>query len=78
MEMEERSLPGAPAKQSADEDCSVCVAVHIRPLIAIEVADGCQTCLSVADGQKQVLPYVETFVESQDLQICDILDAKPG
>ena len=60
MEVEERALSGAPAKQSADEDCSVCVAVHIRPLIAIELADGCQACLSVADGQKQVLSSLGT------------------
>ena len=52
--MDERNGPGSVAKQTADEDCSVCVAVHIRPLIAVEVADGCQTCLAVADGQKQV------------------------
>ena len=54
MEVNEQSLLGAPEKQPAEEDCSVCVAVHIRPLIGSEVADGCQTCLSVASGQKQV------------------------
>jgi hypothetical protein len=42
-------------KQALDEDCSVCVAVHIRPLIASELTEGCQTCLSVATGQPQVL-----------------------
>lgn len=38
----------------AEEDCSVCVAVHIRPLIENEIADGCQPCLSVANSQPQV------------------------
>ena len=69
MDKEEIPLPGAPAKSSADEDCSVRVAVHIRPLIAIEIADGCQTCLTVADGQKQVLPYLETSVKFLELQL---------
>lgn len=60
MEVGETVEPGASVKPAAEEDCSVCVAVHIRPLIANEVADGCQACLSVAEGQKQVLFYGRT------------------
>lgn len=54
MEVEEKNALGAAGKTSAEEDCSVCVAVHIRPLIATEVSEGCQACLSVVEGQKQV------------------------
>jgi hypothetical protein len=32
---------------------AVCVAVHIRPLVESELAEGCQTCLSVTPGQPQ-------------------------
>lgn len=33
---------------------AVCVAVHIRPLVDSELAQGCQPCLTVTPGQPQV------------------------
>ena len=33
---------------------AVCVAVHIRPLVDAELAQGCQPCLNVTPGQPQV------------------------
>jgi hypothetical protein len=33
---------------------SVCVAVHIRPLIDTELGDGCTPCLDVTPGAPQV------------------------
>lgn len=38
------------------EECCVCVAVHIRPLIASELAEGCQTCLQGAPSKPEVPP----------------------
>ena len=32
---------------------AVCVAVHIRPLVPSELAEGCQPCLAVTPGQPQ-------------------------
>eukprot|EP00210_Caulerpa_lentillifera_P007067 g6760.t1 len=37
-----------------EEECSVCVAVNIRPLIGAELVEGCQECLQVASEQAQV------------------------
>ena len=43
--------PSSPAAEpSAD---AVCVAVHIRPLVAAELAEGCQPCLTITPGQPQ-------------------------
>lgn len=44
-----------PPAKGPEEDCSVRVAVHIRPLIDAELVEGCQTCLSVSPGQSQVI-----------------------
>lgn len=41
-----------------EEECSVCVAVNIRPLIGNELVEGCQECLQVAAEQAQVLYFV--------------------
>lgn len=61
MEVDENSFVASAGKQGTDEDCSVCVAVHIRPLIANEVSEGCQTCLGVAESHKQVnFQYTES------------------
>ena len=40
----------AEEQQASD---AVCVAVHIRPLVQSELAEGCQTCLGVTPGQPQ-------------------------
>lgn len=37
------------------ENCSVKVAVHIRPLIADEQQQGCTQCVSVNPGKPRVL-----------------------
>ena len=37
-------------------ECAVCVCVHIRPLVAPELLEGCQECLSVTPGQPQARP----------------------
>jgi hypothetical protein len=38
----------------AEESCSVCVAVKLRPLVASEVSDGCRECMAVDPGTTQV------------------------
>ena len=50
------ALPPAPAalpEQEADE-CSVCVAVHVRPLIDSELQEGCDALLTTTPQQPQV------------------------
>ena len=44
-------LPSPVPESNAD---AVCVAVHIRPLVDAELAQGCQPCLTVTPGQPQV------------------------
>ena len=41
-------------RTGADETCSVCVAVNIRPLIASELSEGCQKCVSSSTIPPQV------------------------
>lgn len=48
--MEEVKKPG-----EAAEECSVCVAVNIRPLVDIEIVEGCQESLTVSAQHAQVL-----------------------
>lgn len=36
------------------EDCCVKVAVHVRPLIGDERAEGCKDCVAVVPGKPQV------------------------
>ena len=43
--------PSSPAAESSAD--AVCVAVHIRPLVAAEMAEGCQPCLTITPGQPQ-------------------------
>ena len=45
------AAPSPAPESNAD---AVCVAVHIRPLVDAEVAQGCQPCLHVTPGQPQV------------------------
>lgn len=49
---------GAGAKKAEE---SVCVAVNIRPLIDIELEQGCQECLSVTPGLPQVTSGPHTY-----------------
>lgn len=49
------ALPAVPAlasQQEADE-CSVCVAVHVRPLIDSELLEGCDALLTTTPQQPQ-------------------------
>ncbi|KAI3938349.1 hypothetical protein MKW98_015248 [Papaver atlanticum] len=43
------------------EDCSVKVAVHIRPLIGDECSQGCQDCVAVVPGKPQVQVSSHSF-----------------
>lgn len=44
-----------PARRSDEADeCCVCVAVHVRPLIDSEVLEGCQSCLTTFAKQPEV------------------------
>lgn len=45
----------------ASEDCSVKVAVHIRPLIGDERAQGCKECVTVTSGKPQVQIGTHSF-----------------
>ena len=51
--MAEAMLAAAAAEQEADE-CSVCVAVHVRPLIDSELLEGCESLLATTPQQPQV------------------------
>ena len=51
------------------EDC-VCVAVHIRPLIASELAEGCQTCLQSASGRPEVGLPICRLTPVCGVQVC--------
>ncbi len=39
---------------TSTEDCCVKVAVHVRPLIGDERAQGCKDCVTVVSGKPQV------------------------
>ena len=47
------AAPAAVPEQEADE-CSVCVAVHVRPLIDSELQEGCDALLTTTPQQPQV------------------------
>ena len=49
---------GVPSPAPESNADAVCVAVHIRPLVDAELAQGCQPCLTVTPGQPQV-PFCE-------------------
>jgi hypothetical protein len=49
------------AQTNSKREESVCVAVNIRPLIDIELDQGCQECLFVAPGQNQVAAGSHAF-----------------
>ncbi|XP_019174757.1 PREDICTED: kinesin-like protein KIN-4A isoform X2 [Ipomoea nil] len=46
---------------NSGEDCSVKVAVHIRPLIGDEKLQGCKDCVTVVPGKPQVLIGSHSF-----------------
>lgn len=41
-------------RDAAGGDDAVCVAVHMRPLVAKELEEGCLPCLEVTPGEPQV------------------------
>ena len=49
-------------QQEADE-CSVCVAVHVRPLIDSELLEGCDSLLTTNSQTPQVRSAAMTFVQ---------------
>jgi len=51
------------------EDCSVKVAVHVRPLIGDEKLQGCKDCVAVVPGKPQV-PSVLPFLDCEFLFRC--------
>ena len=49
------AIPAAPGAQEQEADeCSVCVAVHVRPLIDSELLEGCDALLKTTPQQPQV------------------------
>ncbi|KAH0908496.1 hypothetical protein HID58_031817, partial [Brassica napus] len=48
------SLPSSFLSSMESDDCSVKVAVHIRPLIGDERLQGCKDCVTVVSGKPQV------------------------
>lgn len=50
------------------EECCVCVAVHVRPLIDGELYDGCQNCLTTFPKEPQVLPLKNSNSAAADKQ----------
>eukprot|EP00257_Ricinus_communis_P017132 XP_015575504.1 kinesin-like protein KIN-4A isoform X1 [Ricinus communis] len=55
------SSPGTNNSSAAAEDCCVKVAVHVRPLIGDERAQGCQDCVTVVSGKPQVQIGTHSF-----------------
>lgn len=47
--------------EAAGEDCSVKVAVHIRPLVGDEKLQGCKDCVTVVSGKPQVQIGTHSF-----------------
>ncbi|KAG1655297.1 hypothetical protein FOA52_002456 [Chlamydomonas sp. UWO 241] len=46
--------PVAAEEPAGAESCSVCVALHVRPLVASEREQGCRECIAVDPGTTQV------------------------
>jgi hypothetical protein len=51
----------------ASENCSVKVAVHIRPLIADERLHGCKECVTVTPGKPQVTMHFSPLERNKGL-----------
>ncbi|XP_057986870.1 kinesin-like protein KIN-4A isoform X2 [Hevea brasiliensis] len=51
----------SPATPASAEDCCVKVAVHVRPLIGDERAQGCKDCVTVISGKPQVQIGTHSF-----------------
>eukprot|EP00803_Ostreobium_quekettii_P004619 evm.model.scf_3423.1 EVM.evm.TU.scf_3423.1 scf_3423:4192-12887(+) len=57
------------------EDCAVCVAVHIRPLIDSEIVAGCQACLKVTPGAPQISCLSKSFTFDRVYGSCGAEDS---
>ncbi|KAJ8763243.1 hypothetical protein K2173_026144 [Erythroxylum novogranatense] len=56
------TVPVSPSSHNGStEDCCVKVAVHVRPLIADERAQGCKDCVTVVQGKPQVQIGTHSF-----------------
>ena len=57
--MEEEQVAARPQTagpaNAEEEECCVCVAVHLRPLIDSELSEGCQECLVVESPDQPVV-----------------------
>ncbi|KAJ6335223.1 hypothetical protein OIU78_011957 [Salix suchowensis] len=54
--MDAPSSPSPSPLSNGGENCCVKVALHVRPLIADERAQGCKDCVTVVSGKPQVPP----------------------
>ncbi|KAG8632651.1 kinesin-like protein KIN-4A isoform X2 [Manihot esculenta] len=59
--MEPPSSPSPSPSPASAEDCCVKVAVHVRPLIGDERAQGCKDCVTVVSGKPQVQIGTHSF-----------------
>lgn len=50
------------------EDCCVKVAVHVRPLIGDERAQGCKDCVTVVSGK----PQVHSHTRMSNFTVCEL------
>lgn len=48
------ALPAVALLDNESDECSVCVAVHVRPLIDSEILEGCDALLNTTPQQPQV------------------------
>ncbi len=48
------ALPAVALSDQESDECSVCVAVHVRPLIDSELLEGCEALLNTTPQQPQV------------------------
>jgi hypothetical protein len=67
-----------PRDADGGDECAVCVCVHIRPLVAPELLEGCQECLSVTPGQPQARPCAHAQICALALVSSTEVPARPG
>ncbi|DBA94598.1 TPA: hypothetical protein ACH3X1_002180 [Trebouxia sp. C0004] len=55
------ALPAVALSDEESDECSVCVAVHVRPLIDSELLEGCEALLNTTPQQPQVVTGAHSF-----------------
>ncbi|DBB08621.1 TPA: hypothetical protein ACH3X3_008748 [Trebouxia sp. C0006] len=55
------ALPAVALSEQESDECSVCVAVHVRPLIDSELLEGCEALLNTTPQQPQVVTGAHSF-----------------